>query len=537
MDKVQSGVLQFNSSFRDEPYPAGFLEAYDLLECLAHGHGTETFLVSERQSGSLFVAKCYDKLVYAALHEDEILLKLHHDGFPACAASFENTRYGVTVRSYVEGTPLDRYAGENRLSERQVCRICIQLCDILSYLHGQKRPVIHRDIKPQNIIVKQDGSLVLIDFDIARQYSEDAETDTQFFGTRIYAPPEQYGFAQTDCRTDLYALGVLLRFLLTGSEKEDQGRAISRRMKRVVDRCAAFSPKDRFVSAAAVKKALLRSGAEWRRKMILSVGLAAGAFSMLCAGFALGRYTAFLLPKGNPDLAVFREPLIEAAARVQLGKAEGEPITMKELSAVRELHIFGTVVAKTREPFENGLAGGGSATRGGIVTLEDLSMMPNIEELQISYQELEDISGLAALKGLISVDLMHTRVSDISALSGKQSLLSVNLYGTNVQDATCLDFCARLDYLELGETLVTSLDEIGGANTLKSLSLIGLHMDTLDGIGRFCALEKLWLTNATANSLDACLELPALQTVYASGELCRQMKELFAGSGVTVVEG
>jgi len=132
---------------------------------------------------------------------------------------------------------------------------------------------------------------------------------------------------------------------------------------------------------------------------------------------------------------------------------------------------------------------------------------------------------------------MHTRVSDISALSGKQSLLSVNLYGTNVQDATCLDFCARLDYLELGETLVTSLDEIGGANTLKSLSLIGLHMDTLDGIGRFCALEKLWLTNATANSLDACLELPALQTVYASGELCRQMKELFAGSGVTVVEG
>ncbi len=127
MDKVQSGVLQFNSSFRDEPYPAGFLEAYNLLECLAHGHGTETFLVSERQSGSLYVAKCYDRSVYAGSTRTNPL-NLHHDGLPL-RASFENTRNGyrpVVCGGYAAGS----LRPGRTVFRRQVCRICIQLCVI-----------------------------------------------------------------------------------------------------------------------------------------------------------------------------------------------------------------------------------------------------------------------------------------------------------------------------------------------------------------------------------------------------------------------
>lgn len=536
MNQVQSGVIQFSNTFRDAPYPIGFLEAYDLQECLAQGHGTETFLVSSKQNSVLLIAKCYDKSIYTSVHEDEILLNLHHPGLPAYVASFENKRYSVTVREYVEGTPLDKYATENRITEPQACKFCIQLCEILSYLHGQDQPVIHRDIKPQNIIVKRDGTISLIDFDIARRYSDSAESDTQFLGTRIYAPPEQYGFAQTDCRTDIYALGILLRFLLTGSEKEQPGQMVSRRMKRVIDRCSAFSPKDRYTNAAAVRKALLRSCEEQRRKTVYSVCAAAGALALLSAGFLVGRYTTFLLPGEAVSSITFQEPLIEAAVRAQLGKTDDEPITTEELTSVRSLYIFGTMVAATREPFENGLAGDNDYIRGDIDTLDDLAMLPNIENLQISYQNLEDASGLASLKHPVSINLMHTRIHDISMLAGNQSLEALNLYDTNVSDTACLNSCPRLNNLDLGRTLVKTLDEVGGMDTLTSLTLSCLRLDTLSGIERFSMLETLRLTDTEVTVPDPCEEPPELESIYANGTLYDQLKNAFAGSGVAILE-
>lgn len=535
MSKIENGTEELKRSFDDSAYPARFLAKYDQLECLAHSHGTETFLIGERTGDALFVAKCYDKQIYTKVTECEILSGLQHAGLPTYLESFESERICVTVREYVEGIPLDRYAAENGLSEEQAVAFCIQLCDILQYLHGREHPVIHRDIKPQNIIVRRGGAIELIDFDIARQYDEGAETDTQFFGTRTYAPPEQYGFSQTDCRTDIYALGVLLRYLLTGSEEARPDKPLPEPMKRIVDRCTAFSPKDRFASAEAVKKALLKSDERHRQRSALLLSLAAAAFLFLCGGFALGRYTSLFTPAEATETVVFKEPLIEEAARVQLGKADGEPMTAEELENVRALYIFGTEVAKTRESFEDGLAEEGRYTRGRITDLSDLTLMPNIEEMQISYQVLEDISAVSSLKNLVSLNLMHTRISDVAALTGNQSLLSLNLCDTNVSDVSCLNSCKRLEYLELGGTLVSSLEAVGGFDTVTEFSLSGLKLATLDGIERYAYLETLDLTDAEIGSADALKKLSALKTVYANGELYEGLSDLFADTGISVV--
>lgn len=535
MNKIEAGVAELQRSFEESAYPADFLAKYDQLECLAHSHGTETFFISDRSNGALMIAKCYDKQVYTTVSESKILSGLRHAGLPAYLGSFENDRACVTVREYVNGMPLDRYVMEHGLSEQQAVDICVRLCDILSYLHGQAQPVIHRDVKPQNVIVGQGGRITLIDFDIARQYNEHAEADTQFFGTRVYAPPEQYGFSQTDCRTDIYSLGILLRFLLTGSERERPDKPLPKPLKRIVDHCTAFSPRERYKSAEAVKQALLRADGRHRQKTALALCFAATAFVFLCGGFAAGRYTPLFLPAAKMETVVFGEPLIEAAARVQLGKGADEPLTAEELEGVHALHIFGTEVAKTREPFEDGLAESERYTRGGVASLNDLAMMPNLEEIQIAYQDLADISGLAPLKNLVSVNFMHTRVSDVSVLAGKQSLLSVNLYETNVSDVSCLNDCKRLEYLELGGTLVTSLDNAGGFDTVTELSLIGLKLETLDGIERYTYLESLNLTNAEIGSLDALKELPALKQVTASGGLYERLTELFADPSVSVI--
>ncbi len=535
MNRAEQIAEELKLTFSESPYPAEFLEQYDQLECFSHSRGTETFLVREKCSGDLYVAKCFDKSACVEIHESEILLRLRHNGLPAYAASYENARVSVTVREYVAGVPLDLFVRQNRISEQQAIQICVQLCDILRYLHDQENPVIHRDVKPQNVIVRPDGTVALIDFDIARRYSDGAETDTQFFGTRTYAPPEQYGFSQTDCRTDIYSLGVLLRFLLTGNEKELPDKPLSKHMKRIVGRCTAFAPKDRFANAAAVKNALLRADGRRREKIALSLSFAAVALGFLCAGFAAGRYTSFFAPEAAAEAVAFNEPLIEEAARAQLGKSEGEPMTAAELETIRALYIFGTEVAATREPFENRSTE--NAPRGDIVSLDDLKLMPNIEELLIAYQDLEDISGIVGLKNPVSISFAHTRVSDVSALSDQKSLLSLSLYGTNVSDVSCLDACGRLEYLELGRTLVTSPDAFGGAGTVTELSLIGLRFDTLDGIERFTYLETLNLSNAEIGSVDALKKLPSLSVVYAGGTLVERLAELFAGTDVSVVVG
>lgn len=216
--------LDLLASYEDLPYPEDFLAAYVVMECLSDRNGVTTFLV-ENRAGERFVAKCFDKTLGFQLGGDAIRRKLSHEGLPRYVASFENERMLVTVREYVEGVSLERYAAENELSEQEIVRLCIGLCDILAFLHHRDEPIIHRDVKPENIIVRPDAEgCALIDFDIARVYRSGNESDTTFFGTVAYAPPEQYGFSQTDVRADIYALGVLLRWLLTGQHTGEQKR-------------------------------------------------------------------------------------------------------------------------------------------------------------------------------------------------------------------------------------------------------------------------------------------------------------------------
>ena len=226
-------------------FPEGFLKDYDQLECLAHGHGTETFLVRKKGESKKYIAKCYDLGVFKVVNESAILKKLAYEGLPTFVDEYQNEDFVCIVREFIEGTPLDQYMAGRSLSPVRAATLCEKLCDILTYLHTQEPPIIHRDIKPQNVIVKRNGDIALIDFDIARTYQNDAERDTQFIGTRTYAPPEQYGFAQTDCRADIYSLGVLLCYMLTGHTDLKTAQIDNKRLAAVIRRCAAFAPEQR----------------------------------------------------------------------------------------------------------------------------------------------------------------------------------------------------------------------------------------------------------------------------------------------------
>jgi len=177
-------VEDFLASFDDSRFPAAFLMRYELMECLSNHALGETLLVKDRQTGEHYIAKCYlEDSLPSHTSESDLLRKLDHDGLPAYIAEYQNDRTLCVVREFARGKSLDRLAREAPLTLRQCVDIAVQLCSILTYLHGQTPPIIHRDIKPQNIIVDDAGGVTLIDFGISRRYDETSAADTLCFGT------------------------------------------------------------------------------------------------------------------------------------------------------------------------------------------------------------------------------------------------------------------------------------------------------------------------------------------------------------------
>ena len=533
MRDVKTAAANILNAFDNSEYPAGFLKKYTQMECLACSHGAETFLVNSRNAGQLYVAKCYDKNFYSSVHESNILKNLHHSGLPAFKEEFRNDKMICIVREYIPGKPLDQYIMENSPTKEEIIDICAQLCDILIYLHGQEEPVIHRDIKPQNIIMKPDGTVSLIDFDISRIYHTDAKTDTQFFGTREYAPPEQYGFSQTDCRTDIYSLGVVMGWLLTG--ETDAGEVVRKlghdRLVSVYRKCTAFSPENRFVSAEKLKSALIHADGKRKKAVLAWTAAVLSCLIFLFAGFFIGRYTDFL-PTVLESHVTFTEPMIEQAVRLQLGKTADEIITESDLLSVTGLYIFGdSLIAKNEEELHAAakyLFESNQMKEGPICSLSDLSKMPNMEQIFISMQEITDISPLAALSNLVVVDIKNNPITDISPLGELKFLKRVTLFDTRVTDLSPLANCPMLCVLDAGKLPLRFPKAFYGLNNLQNLNLSETTIDTLAGIEDLTQLKFLEVESVIDGDLTPLLSLRNLEEVVL-GENMRQEAEAISG--------
>ncbi len=150
--------------------------------------------------------------------ESLMLATLTHSNLPSIYDYFtEEGRYYL-VMSFIEGGTLDDYVQKKggALPVEKVLQIGIQLATVLSFLHTRKPPIIFRDLKPSNVMRTPDGQIYLIDFGIARHFKQGKVKDTAILGSPGYAAPEQYGRSQTSPQTDIYSLGALLHYLLTG---------------------------------------------------------------------------------------------------------------------------------------------------------------------------------------------------------------------------------------------------------------------------------------------------------------------------------
>ncbi len=511
-------------------FPEGFLRDYEVIECLAHNDAGETLLVTNKQTHSHFVAKCYtDQTLLSRVTEADILKKLEHPGLPRYAGEYQSGMLCV-VREYVEGIPLDRYAAQNELTEEQAASLIISLCDILSYLHAQAPPVIHRDIKPQNIIIDKKGHLHLIDFGISRVYDKDAKEDTVCYGTRHFAAPEQYGFAQTDNRADIFSLGVLLGWLLTGESdlKNIHNKISNSRLLRIVKKCTAFTPEKRYANVNKIKADLLNVDRHRQKRAVRCACTLLACAACLCAGFAVGRYTDFTPAFSASSVVVFKDPLVEEAVRLALHKDLTESIEEKDLLSVTELYIYGDRAAESLQVFD-GLGqhmalNDGVIKNGGITSLRDLAKLKNLKVIRIALQDITDLSPLSGLTALETVDLRHNPVADVSPLASSPALRELCLFETRVSDLSSLSVCTMLENVSAGKTRITSMTAFEGIESIRSLSLTDTPLQTLSGVEKLAGLEKIDLSNVADGDLRPLLALQGLKEVYL-GEALRQAAE------------
>jgi len=166
-------------------------------------------------------------------------------------AAAEQDGQTAVLEEYVQGDTLAELLTGAKLTEKEARQVTMQLCQALHVLHSMG--AVHRDVKPENVILRGSDA-VLIDFDAARIYKDESESDTQVLGTTGFAAPEQYGIFQSDERADIFSLGVLLNIMLTG--KHPSREMAAGKMGRIVRKCTMTAPEQRYQSARALMEVL-----------------------------------------------------------------------------------------------------------------------------------------------------------------------------------------------------------------------------------------------------------------------------------------
>ncbi len=210
-------------------------------------------LVKHIETGELRIKKSlkiYDKNVYDALKKNNFI------GIPRihfCEETSENKL--IVIEEYIHGKTLEQIFDEKGVfSENVALKYAIIVCNILITLHSQVPKIIHRDLKLSNIIVSNDNIVKLLDFNSSKVYKAEQQKDTVLMGTKNFAAPEQYGFMQSDERSDVYGIGVVLHYMLTGGfpgEKFYNGR-----LELIIKKATEMNPKDRYQNVYELKKEL-----------------------------------------------------------------------------------------------------------------------------------------------------------------------------------------------------------------------------------------------------------------------------------------
>lgn len=586
--------------------PEDMQEHWTVYECLKESEDSSTFLVKETATGILCVLKWgRNRQAEFLRNEMEIMEKMADrklSGIPKTYRIFEENGEVYLVREYIEGMSLAQMVlQKGGISEAEICRISRKICQTAEQFQNPDEPMIHRDIKPENIVVTPGGEVVFIDFGTMRSYKKDGSRDTFVVGTRGTAAPEQYGYTQTDQRTDVYAIGQTMLYMVSESYEKNQLSecAVSRRMKKIIEKACSFEPDKRYGDAAQLRRAVEKCQANNRKKVYKKAG---AVFGLIAAGYILAIFSpdGTVIENKRIETAeqsaaeeqiqaeiTFREELIEEAVRKELGLSKTDKITASMLEDVRKLRIVGKEILDDEDTFwgeghhVDGKDSSFGSVRGNITDLSDLAQMVNLEELALCNQKIEDISGLkelplkklylsknmitdfSVLLNLIDLDtlcIMENPAENLSVIGKCTGILRLNIQGMNLTD---IDFLKNLslDYLDMSNVEVennifepltemkkldtlcmcdvneAAAETLSQMSTLKALFMWGdsTILENLKPLKGMTQLETLAFTTQIS-SLEGIEQFPSLNFLSVSFSLVKDLSPVTGAKNLQVID-
>ena len=586
--------------------PEDMQEHWTVYECLKESEDSSTFLVKESATGILCVLKWgRNRQTEFLRNEMEIMKKMadrKFSGIPKAYRIFEENGEVYLVREYIEGMSLAQMVlQKGGISEAEICRISRKICQTAEQFQNPDEPMIHRDIKPENIVVTPGGEVVFIDFGTMRSYKKDGSRDTFVVGTRGTAAPEQYGYTQTDQRTDVYAIGQTMLYMVSESYEMNQLSecAVSRRMKKIIEKACSFEPDKRYGDAAQLRRAVEKCQANNRKKVYKKAG---AVFGLIAAGYILAIFSpdGTVIENKRIETAeqsaaeeqiqaeiTFREELIEEAVRKELRLSKTDKITASMLENVRKLRIVGKEILDDEDTFwgeghhVDGKDSSFGSVRGNITDLSDLAQMVNLEELALCNQKIEDISGLkelplkklylsknmitdfSVLLNLIDLDtlcIMENPAENLSVIGECTGILRLNIQGMNLTD---IDFLKNLslDYLDMSNVEVennifeplaemkkldtlcmcdvneAAAETLSQMSTLKALFMWGdsTILENLKPLKGMTQLETLAFTTQIS-SLEGIEQFPSLNFLSVSFSLVKDLSPVTGAKNLQVID-
>lgn len=586
--------------------PEDMQEHWTVYECLKESEDSSTFLVKETATGILCVLKWgRNRQTEFLRNEMEIMKKMADrklSGIPKAYRIFEENGEVYLVREYIEGMSLAQMVlQKGGISEAEICRISRKICQTAEQFQNPNEPMIHRDIKPENIVVTPGGEVVFIDFGTMRSYKKDGSRDTFVVGTRGTAAPEQYGYTQTDQRTDVYAIGQTMLYMVSESYEMNQLSecAVSRRMKKIIEKACSFEPDKRYGDAAQLRRAVEKCQANNRKKVYKKAG---AVFGLIAAGYILAIFSpdGTVIENKRIETAeqsaaeeqiqaeiTFREELIEEAVRKELGLSKTDKITASMLENVRKLRIVGKEILDDEDTFwgeghhVDGKDSSFGSVRGNITDLSDLAQMVNLEELALCNQKIEDISGLkelplkklylsknmitdfSVLLNLIDLDtlcIMENPAENLSVIGECTGILRLNIQGMNLTD---IDFLKNLslDYLDMSNVEVennifeplaemkkldtlcmcdvneAAAETLSQMSTLKALFMWGdsTILENLKPLKGMTQLETLAFTTQIS-SLEGIEQFPSLNFLSVNFSLVKDLSPVTGAKNLQVID-
>ena len=586
--------------------PEDMQEYWTVYECLKESEDSSTFLVKETATGILCVLKWgRNRQTEFLRNEMEIMKKMADrklSGIPKAYRIFEENGEVYLVREYIEGMSLAQMVlQKGGISEAEICRISRKICQTAEQFQNPNEPMIHRDIKPENIVVTPGGEVVFIDFGTMRSYKKDGSRDTFVVGTRGTAAPEQYGYTQTDQRTDVYAIGQTMLYMVSESYEMNQLSecAVSRRMKKIIEKACSFEPDKRYGDAAQLRRAVEKCQANNRKKVYKKAG---AVFGLIAAGYILAIFSpdGTVIENKRIETAeqsaaeeqiqaeiTFREELIEEAVRKELGLSKTDKITASMLENVRKLRIGGKEILDDEDTFwgeghhVDGKDSSFGSVRGNITDLSDLAQMVNLEELALCNQKIEDISGLkelplkklylsknmitdfSVLLNLIDLDtlcIMENPAENLSVIGECTGILRLNIQRMNLTD---IDFLKNLslDYLDMSNVEVennifeplaemkkldtlcmcdvneAAAETLSQMSTLKALFMWGdsTILENLKPLKGMTQLETLAFTTQIS-SLEGIEQFPSLNFLSVSFSLVKDLSPVTGAKNLQVID-